>query len=80
MEQREQDKQPQQDAQKSFAAAKGDQPPKGKIALPLPAVAPIGIHSRTSKNAKLPPIHAFLLTYNKLPKLRTWVRFPSPAP
>ena len=31
--------------------------------------APIGIHLRISKNAKLPPIHAFLLTYNKLPKL-----------
>src|ERR1700676_5284244 len=35
------------------------------------SAAPIGIHLRTSKNAKLPPIHAFLLTYSKLPKLRT---------
>ena len=47
--------------------------------FPSPA-ARIGIDLRTSKNAKLAPIHAFLLTYNKLPKLRTWVRFPSPAP
>jgi len=31
-------------------------------------------------STKLPTINAFLLTYNKLPKLRTWVRFPSPAP
>jgi hypothetical protein len=45
-----------------------------------PAAAPMGIHLRTSKNDKMPPICAFLLTYNKLPKLRTWVRFPSPAP
>src|SRR5580704_15926889 len=44
------------------------------------SAAPIGIQLKTSKNAKLPPIHAFLLTYSKLPKLRTWVRFPSPAP
>ena len=42
--------------------------------------APIGIHLRISKNVKLPPIHAFSLKHNKLPKLRTWVRFPSPAP
>jgi hypothetical protein len=68
MEQREQDKQSQEDAQKRLAAAKGHQ--RGKMAVPLPAVAPIGIHLRTSKNAKLPPIHAFLLTYSKLPKLR----------
>jgi hypothetical protein len=59
MEQRERDKQLQQDAQKSFAAAKGHQ--RGKIALPLPAVAPIGIHLRISKNVKLPPIRAFLI-------------------
>jgi hypothetical protein len=45
-----------------------------------PTAAPIGIHLGTSKNAKLPPICAFLIIYNKLPKLRTWVRFPSPAP
>ena len=32
------------------------------------------------KNDKMPPICAFLAVYNKLPKLRTWVRFPSPAP
>jgi hypothetical protein len=42
-----------------------------------PAAAPIGIHLRTSKNVKLPPICAFLLIYNKLPKHRTWVRFSS---
>jgi hypothetical protein len=43
-----------------------------------PAAAPIKIHLRISKNVKLPPICAFLIIYNKLPKLRTWVRFPSP--
>ncbi len=48
--------------------------------MDLPAAAPIGIHLRISKNVKLPPICPFLIIYNKLPKLRTWVRFPSPAP
>ena len=36
-------------------------------------IGTIGIHLNTSKNAKLPPIRAFLLIYFKLPKLRTWV-------
>ena len=34
------------------------------------AAAPIGIHLRISKNAKLPPICTILAFYNKLPKLR----------
>jgi hypothetical protein len=45
-----------------------------------PAAAPIGIHLEIVKNDKMPPICAFLLIYNKLPKLRTWVRVPSRAP
>ncbi len=44
-----------------------------------PAAAPIEIHLRILKNVKLPPICAFLLIYNKLPKLRTGIRFLSPA-
>jgi hypothetical protein len=41
-----------------------------------PAAAPIGIHLGISKNVKLPPICAYSLKYNKLPKLRTWGSIP----
>jgi hypothetical protein len=38
---------------------------------PSSFAAPIGIHLRTLKNDKMPPICAFLPVCNKLPKLRT---------
>src|SRR5580704_3171162 len=34
--------------------------------LSFPPAAPIGIHLRTLKNDKMPPIWAFFLIYNKL--------------
>jgi hypothetical protein len=47
-----------------------DKSPGKEGRVVTPTAAPIGIHLRITKNAKLPPICAFLIAYNNLPKLR----------